>query len=127
MQFSKDITEKLPEVGTQVLTVVCIFMPLSAIWAGVVNEPTVAHRGRDAHQRLIHSNFGKSQSSKVGSDSTTAINPSSHSSACADSKGGDDIECSRLSSSAQHHQMADDSIYVDREFSVRTETSSNQV
>jgi pheromone alpha factor receptor len=126
MQFSADITEKLPEVGTQVLTVVCIFLPLSAIWAGVVNESSIAHRGRDAHQRLIHSNFNRDQSSKVTSDSTTAINMSSHSSACTDPKSGD-IECSRLGSSAKQGQMADDSIYVDREFCVRMENSPSQV
>lgn len=127
MQFSADITEKLPEVGTQVLTVVCIFLPLSAIWAGVVNESSIAHRGRDAHQRLIHSNFARTQSSKVTNDSTTAINMGSHSSACTNPKGGDDVECSRLGSPAKQNQMANDSIYVNREFCIRMENGSSQV
>jgi pheromone alpha factor receptor len=116
MQFSADVAGNAPEIGTQILTVVCIFLPLSAIWAGVVNESSLAHRGPDAHRRLLHSDFGRTPSTSAKGDSTTAF-----------SKSGSDIECSYMSSSAQKSHKADDNIYVDREFCVRTEDTSDGV
>jgi pheromone alpha factor receptor len=43
------------------LTVICLFLPLSAIWAGVIaNDPGIASNGADAHQHLLKGQFGRS-------------------------------------------------------------------
>lgn len=64
----------VPELGAQSLTVVCIFLPLSAIWAGVVNESAVvADRGPDSHHRLIQADFYRSKmASTVRSNATNS-------------------------------------------------------
>ena len=42
------------------LTIVCIFLPLSAIWAGVVaDDVDLGSRGADAHRRLLQGQFGR--------------------------------------------------------------------
>ncbi|KAF2122722.1 fungal pheromone mating factor STE2 GPCR-domain-containing protein [Lophiotrema nucula] len=52
--------EKVPELGSMALTIVCIFLPLSAIWAGVVaDDVNLGASGADSHQRLLHGHFGR--------------------------------------------------------------------
>ncbi|ORY14425.1 fungal pheromone mating factor STE2 GPCR-domain-containing protein [Clohesyomyces aquaticus] len=59
-----EFQEKVPELGSQTLTIVCIFLPLSAIWAGVVSkDPGVAARGPDAHHRLLAGQMGRTSTS----------------------------------------------------------------
>jgi len=47
----------LPEIVAHVLTVVCIFLPLSAMWAGVVNDQHLASRRANSHQQLLNPEF----------------------------------------------------------------------
>ncbi|PSN66193.1 hypothetical protein BS50DRAFT_621914 [Corynespora cassiicola Philippines] len=50
-----------PELGAQALTIMCIFLPLSAIWAGVITDDTgLGGHGPDAHRRLLKDTFGAS-------------------------------------------------------------------
>ena len=49
----------------------CIFLPLSAIWAGVVNEKAIGAHGPDAHHRLLQGEFYR-----AASNSTYASNSS---------------------------------------------------
>ena len=42
------------------MTVICLFLPLSAIWAGVIaNDPGVGDNGPDAHQALLKGQSGR--------------------------------------------------------------------
>lgn len=76
LQFYK----KVPELGSQTLTVVCIFLPLSAIWAGVFsNDQLLAASGAAAHQRLLQGHFGHSPSTTVVGSATTKISTMSSS------------------------------------------------
>ncbi|KAF2628455.1 hypothetical protein BU25DRAFT_439432 [Macroventuria anomochaeta] len=78
IQFYQPLLDKVPEVGTMVLTVLCIFLPLSAIWAGVANDAAIAHRGHDAHHHLINSHFGRGASAIATTDSAIAFDKSHH-------------------------------------------------
>jgi pheromone alpha factor receptor len=104
-----------------VLTVVCIFLPLSAIWAGVANDSAVAYRGHDAHHRLINSQFGRGSSTTAASDSTTAFDKSRQTSTCTYAKSAGDLETPEPSPSGKKSTAGDDSIHVGREFIVRHE------
>ncbi|EFQ94606.1 hypothetical protein CFE70_004850 [Pyrenophora teres f. teres 0-1] len=54
---SLQFTNVLPEIVAHVLTVVCIFLPLSAMWAGVVNDQNLASRAPNSHQQLLNAEF----------------------------------------------------------------------
>ena len=63
----------VPELGTQTLTVCAIFLPLSAVWAGLsTDDSNIAAVGPGAHQKLLQSSLGGSTggSSKGGSGLT---------------------------------------------------------
>ncbi|KAL5119879.1 pheromone alpha factor receptor [Pleosporales sp. CAS-2024a] len=68
LQFCQNVEE----LGMITPTVVCIFLPLSAIWAGVVNEKVVGSAGPNAHHHLIHGEFYRSASTSSYGASTGA-------------------------------------------------------
>ncbi|KAF2140733.1 uncharacterized protein K452DRAFT_319617 [Aplosporella prunicola CBS 121167] len=75
-----------PYLGSQVPTVVAIFLPLSAIWASVsTNDRNRASRGHDAHHKLLgnySSDSGMSDTRNNSSSSTrpltARLSPASH-------------------------------------------------
>jgi pheromone alpha factor receptor len=104
-----------------VLTVTCIFLPLSAIWAGVVNETAPATKGPDGHHRLIQSEFYRSApTSTVGSSgSNTAMDKSRQMSVCTCTHGGESAATSpRKNAMAQDEEDLD----IAREYSFKRES-----
>jgi pheromone alpha factor receptor len=110
-----------------VLTVVCIFLPLSAIWAGVANDSAIAYRGHDAHHRLINSQFGRGHSATAASESTTAFDKSRQLSTCIYAKKDDDFETPESCSAGKRSMAGDDGIHVGQEFAVRHEIALEHV
>lgn len=109
----------MPEIGALVITSLCIFLPLSAIWAGVANDSTVAYRGHDAHHHLINSNFGQGSSTTATSKSTTAFDKTHQMSCstCSYAKKGDDFDVSERSP-ASKRSMGDYDIQIARKYTV---------
>jgi pheromone alpha factor receptor len=108
---------------------VCIFLPLSAIWAGVVNETAVATRGPDSHHRLIQGEFYRSApNSTVGSNaSTSAMENSRQMSVCTcatECKGNDIAATTPKKGRAEYD---DDGIYIGREFGFSRDETSDRV
>lgn len=106
-----------------VITVLCIFLPLSAIWAGVANDSAIAYRGPDAHHHLINSQFGRGAVATATSSSTTAFDKSRQMSCstCSYVKKSDAFDTPEYSSSEKRSMAGDDGIHVDREYTVRHE------
>ncbi|KAH6625302.1 fungal pheromone mating factor STE2 GPCR-domain-containing protein [Boeremia exigua] len=123
IQFYEPLQEKVPEFGNMVLTVVCIFLPLSAIWAGVANDSPVADRSRDAHHRLINSEFGRGSSPNTTVNSTATFEKSRQMSCstCAYTKKGDGLDTLRSNPAGTHSKVEDDVILVDHEYAVHRE------
>lgn len=112
--------DEIPELGSQVLTVVCIFLPLSAIWAGVVNETAVATKGPDGHHRLIQDAFYReSAGSTVGGSSMEKSRQMSVCT-CATHKGVESAQNSPLKSSRRNGNEDNDDIGREFGFSQRT-------
>lgn len=107
-----------------VLTVVCIFLPLSAIWAGIANDSAVAHRGHDAHHRLINSNFGRDSSTTATNSSTADFNKSRQMSCstCSYAKKTDDLEAPGYGPEGKQSTAESGGIHVGREYTVHRET-----
>lgn len=112
----------MPEIGALVITSLCIFLPLSAIWAGVANDSAVAYRGHDAHHHLINSKFGQGSSATATSDSTTAFDKSRQMSCstCSYAKKVDDFDVLERSP-AGNRSMGDYDIQIGHEYTVRHE------
>jgi pheromone alpha factor receptor len=112
----------VPEIGALVITSLCIFLPLSAIWAGVANDSAVAYRGHDAHHHLINSKFGQGSSATATSDSTTVFDKSHQMSCstCSYAKKGDDVDVLERSFAGKR-SVGDYDIQIDREYTVRHE------
>ncbi|KAJ4364908.1 pheromone alpha factor receptor [Ascochyta clinopodiicola] len=123
LQFHRLVLEAVPEIGTMVLTVVCIFLPLSAIWAGVANDSALAYRGRTGNHHLIDSQSGRRSSTLVTSDSTTVFEKSRQMSCslCTRPKNRGDFDTLELSPSGKTSNAGDDGIRIGREFTVRHE------
>jgi pheromone alpha factor receptor len=98
---------------------VCIFLPLSAIWAGVVNEtaPTSQHA-------LIHNEFYRSApTSTIGSTSSTIMMDKSRQfSVCT---------CATKCTTPIHKKSAteyeDDSIHIGRDFGFSRTDAADRV
>jgi pheromone alpha factor receptor len=125
IQFYQPIIDKFPEVGTMVITVLCVFLPLSAIWAGVANESAIAYRGPDAHHHLINSQFGRGVTATATSSSTTAFDKGRQMSCstCSYVKKGDDFDILEYSLAGKRSMAGDDGIHVDRKYTVRHEAT----
>jgi pheromone alpha factor receptor len=103
---------------------VCIFLPLSAIWAGVANETAVATHGPDSHHRLIQGEFYRSApNSTVGSNaSSAAVEKSRQLSVCTcatKSRGNESVATTPRKERMDDEE--DEGIYVGREFGFRRE------
>ncbi|OAL48990.1 hypothetical protein IQ07DRAFT_569186 [Pyrenochaeta sp. DS3sAY3a] len=112
LQFHKAV----PEFGTQVLTIVCIFLPLSAIWAGVANDSSVARSGPNSHFSLIQGEFSRSSGSNSASrnngydDKSRGLSVSTYSNVKERELDGS-VSSPRAKSSPE-----DKGIHVDRKF-----------
>ncbi|KAF2733925.1 hypothetical protein EJ04DRAFT_604003 [Polyplosphaeria fusca] len=118
--------DKIPELGTQTLTVVCIFLPLSAIWAGVsTSDSNVAVSGANSHQRLLRDQFGRSPTQSPRSTQMSGNEkPSTLASEGTYSQRDPD------SPYAPYHKEkfpGEHSIVVDREWSVENEEPASRV
>jgi len=117
-----------PELGNQVLTVVCIFLPLSAIWAGINKESSIASSGPDSHHRLFSDEFYNSTVRSIGaSSSSTAYDKSRQMSVytIAKSKDKDDIENAGVSSNSNKQSDTEDSnIRIDHEYGFSRENAT---
>ncbi|KAF1849448.1 uncharacterized protein K460DRAFT_404672 [Cucurbitaria berberidis CBS 394.84] len=117
----------VPEFGTQVLTIVSIFLPLSAIWAGVVNDSVMAGSGPDSHQRLIHSEFYRSAASTKTSGSSTMFDKSRGMSVSTYSKSNEIESASTTPSPRKKTHTNDDGIHVGHEFGFSHGDAADQV
>ena len=119
----RPVTDKIPEVGTLVITILCVFLPLSAIWAGVANDSAIAYRGPDAHHHLINSQFGRNGAGTLTS-STTAFDKSRQMSCstCSYVKKTEDFDLSEYSPAGKGGITEDDGIHVDHQYTVHHET-----
>ncbi|KAL6703918.1 pheromone alpha factor receptor [Coniothyrium glycines] len=75
------------ELATQALTVVCIFLPLSAIWAGVSTNTDALPTGPNSHHRLLNGEFHRSASSTVGSSTSDTADKGGQMSVCVCAMG----------------------------------------
>ncbi|KAF2262856.1 hypothetical protein CC78DRAFT_497809, partial [Lojkania enalia] len=58
--FVLQFESSIPELGSQALTVTCIFLPLSAIWAGVSNTDSGFSDGdSSSHRHMVKGYFGR--------------------------------------------------------------------
>ncbi|KAF9692846.1 hypothetical protein EKO04_009231 [Ascochyta lentis] len=123
LQFHRVVLEAVPEIGTIVTTVVCIFLPLSAIWAGVANDSALAYRGRNGHGHLMDSQSARGSSTMTTSNSTTAFEKSRQMSCstCTYPKKRDDFSTPEPSPAGKRGSTVNDGIHVGREFTVRHE------
>ncbi|KAJ4993325.1 pheromone receptor 2 [Stagonosporopsis vannaccii] len=123
LQFYQPILDEVPEIGNMVLTVICIFLPLSAIWAGVANDSALAHRGHDAHHRFINSEVGRGSSASAATNSTATFDKSRQMSCstCTYTRKCDDLEMPRCSPGRDQGMAEDDVILVDREYTIHHE------
>ncbi|KAH7132170.1 fungal pheromone mating factor STE2 GPCR-domain-containing protein [Dendryphion nanum] len=65
--------EKVPELGSQTLTIVCVFLPLSAIWAGVIaSDASIGSRTADGHHRLLQGQFGDLTAGSTNNSTSSA-------------------------------------------------------
>jgi pheromone alpha factor receptor len=111
LQFYKGV----PEFGSLTFTVVCIFLPLSAIWAGIVaNDRQIASSGASGHRRLLHAYFGRPDASSNGSN--TALN-----STTVNSCHKEPVSPASTSAPSKPRHSDDDAIHVDHEWSVENE------
>ncbi|KAH8640566.1 pheromone receptor [Alternaria alternata] len=118
----------LPEIVAHVLTMICIFLPFSAIWAGVVNDQNLATRGPDAHQRLIRSDFHDKSAPSTLSESSTVCEKSRQMSSWSDMKSKDYESLITTPTSHIHNKSIDENcIRVDRKFGFSREDATDQV
>jgi pheromone alpha factor receptor len=106
-----------PEIATNVLTMVCIFLPLSAIWAGVANESHIAYNGPDSHQRLIRGEFYRESASTIMSQDSTACDKSRQMSVSTYTKSKDiESAAGTPTSPAYDKSITGNGISVDHDF-----------
>jgi pheromone alpha factor receptor len=106
-----------PEIVTNVLTMVCIFLPLSAIWAGVANESNIAYNGPDSHQRLIRAEFYRESASTIISQGSTACDKSRQMSVSTYTKSKDiESAAGTPTSPAYDKSISGNGIRVDHDF-----------
>ncbi|KAI8943116.1 hypothetical protein NX059_001147 [Plenodomus lindquistii] len=111
------------ELGSSVLTIVSVFLPLSAIWAGIDHDSGVASRGPDAHHRLFASEFYNSTAQSIGtSSSSTAFDKSRQLSVFTISKGKDkDIESMSIAPGSRKASYIQD----DRDYGISPKDASH--
>ncbi|KAF1945965.1 hypothetical protein EJ02DRAFT_419050 [Clathrospora elynae] len=118
--------DTMPEFGTLVPTAVAIFLPLSAIWAGVVSDSNIASRGPDSHQRLIKDASYRSSASTTLSGSTIACDKSRQMSACTYTQAKD-FESAASTPSSYKKSTNHEGIRVDHDFGFARDDAANRV
>ncbi|KAF2851725.1 hypothetical protein T440DRAFT_56978 [Plenodomus tracheiphilus IPT5] len=124
---SLQFVPNLPELGNAVLTIVCIFLPLSAIWAGVEHDSGIASSGPDSHHRLFGSEFYNSTAHSVGTSSSTAYDKSRQVSIYTIPKSKDrDIESMNMTPKSYKRSHIDQgSVQADPEYGPSGENAAN--
>jgi pheromone alpha factor receptor len=118
----------LPEIVPHILTVVCIFLPFSAIWAGVVNDQNLASRGPDAHQRLILNNIHDKSLPSTFSESSTVCGKSRQMSSWSDMKSKDHESFVTIPTShVRNKSVGENCIRVDRKFGFSLDDAADRV
>ncbi|KAF1972574.1 hypothetical protein BU23DRAFT_160788 [Bimuria novae-zelandiae CBS 107.79] len=111
---SLTFTERVPEISSQSMTIICIFLPLSAMWAGLfASDTNVASGGPDAHQRLFKDEFFRS--------STASTNP--YADKCHPQHGTFGNGKGRESPMGHHYHQRDSTdhgIYMQKDWHVET-------
>jgi pheromone alpha factor receptor len=115
--------------ATHVPTVICIFLPLSSVWAGVSNDAKIAAKGPDSHQRLIHGEFYRSGASSTISDGTTVCDKSRQMSMCTYTKSKDVESGADILSlpTSSNNTIGSAGIRVDHDFILSRENARDQV
>ncbi|KAF2015052.1 hypothetical protein BU24DRAFT_410731 [Aaosphaeria arxii CBS 175.79] len=110
---------KVPELGSQTLTMVCIFLPLSAIWAGVIaSDSNLGSSGADGHHRLLQGQFGGSTLLSTTNASGTGKGSTIGSIIYPTNNGKDPATPTTVSSYGRRGPVCDGEIHVDREWTV---------
>ncbi|KAL1593388.1 pheromone alpha factor receptor [Paraconiothyrium brasiliense] len=114
--------DEVPELASQSITVICIFLPLSAIWAGLVaSDSSVGGSGPDSHQRLFKNEFYRSSST-----STKGYGEKSH--LTGNTFGsGKEPESPRSHHYHQTKDSVDNGIYMQKEWHVEAGEPSELV
>ena len=118
--------DAVPELGSQVLTIVCISLPLSAIWAGVASESNLAANGRHGRQSFVQEEFYGSTLHST-STNTTACETSRKMSVCTHSKERDFGSANTTVNSRWRTLTEDDHIDVDQPVSHKNESAADNV
>lgn len=120
--------EILPEIVAHVLTVVCIFLPFSAIWAGVVNDQNLATRGFDTHRRLVLNKFHDKSMPSTFSESTTVCGKSGQMSSWSDMKSKDhESSVATPTTPVRNQSIGENCIRIDRKFGFSCEDAADRV
>jgi pheromone alpha factor receptor len=107
---------------------VCIFLPLSAIWAGVANEANIAYNGPDSHQRLIRGEFYRDSNSTLNSQGSTAFDKSRQMSMATYAKGKDiESAITTPTSPSYEKSISGNGIRVDHDFGVSHDDAADRV
>jgi pheromone alpha factor receptor len=119
----------VPELASQSTTIICIFLPLSAIWAGLISsDASVGSRGPDCHQRLFKNQFYKSsdQGSTAGSNGSRTGKKGSIDTSTFTGSGKDpESPTSPFSPSRMDHSRSD-AIYIGREYIIANGKTSKE-
>ncbi|CAI6332729.1 unnamed protein product [Periconia digitata] len=111
LQFYDDV----PELASQSYTIICIFLPLSAIWAGLVTrDNSIGYDGADGHQRLLRDQFVRTPTSSANGSKIVekGMAKSTYSTYGGSSKDPESPVAMRNGSTAGN------AIFVDRDWSV---------
>lgn len=107
-----------PELGSLTLTLVVIFLPLSAIWASVVvNDIDIAASGPDSHLRLLSSKRLRDTSNCSSHDCKSSYNTSTV--ASSKNRGPD----SPMTPREKSQFSRDHDILVGRDYTVEEEAA----
>ncbi|KAI4952767.1 hypothetical protein J4E91_003240 [Alternaria rosae] len=122
---SLQFVESIPtEVVSHVLTVVCIFLPLSAMWAGVAHDQNTAPRGQPLTKNKLH---GKSAAS-TSTESSTVCGNNCQMSSWSDTMNNDHVSSAITPTSHDHYSSVEDNcIRVDRKFGFSHEDAADRV
>ncbi|KAF2686983.1 hypothetical protein K458DRAFT_297423 [Lentithecium fluviatile CBS 122367] len=121
--------DQVPELASQSTTIICIFLPLSAIWASLVStDSTLATHGPGCHQRLLKDQFfGSSTNStavSTGSRSTDKGRFCAPSTFASCGKDSEDPATPFASRPADYSRT--DAIYIGREYGIEMGEASDK-
>ncbi|EOA90478.1 uncharacterized protein SETTUDRAFT_102477 [Exserohilum turcica Et28A] len=124
---SLQFAQILPEIVSHVLTVVCIFLPLSAIWAGIVNDQNLASRGPDAHQRLINNNFCDTTSGSTVVEGSAVHDKGRKMSIWSDAKSRDTAGIALTPIAPVRNNTSSNEILIEHDFEVSRQNAADHV